>query len=465
MKKIIATLLVGMIVLLMAAPVQAAASTNVLKGTPTVDGLLDDMYLESAFQSVEDTYIWSWGYFMQGAEMPSEGTVYFLWDEDYLYVCGVVTDDTRASQEGEKTWQNDSIEHWLKDGGLNFKIHHAGDDNIFLGTDADGQASFDVEKIVHASTYTDTGYIIEAAFPMTDLAAGKTFGYRAQLNDIFDDSYTDGYAKGSPSTYTTYTCVDENGATPAPTAPATVPAETTPVYDGPYQVTNADMRAFAEIKDSYCVEENGEFVCNGNMVFGENAKYYGGLEFDMAITFQKDAGWVIVTNRATSTDVGSTSGCYAFTMLDTASGSAWYLTSWAYGGPNVLTGGNLVKDEMENKYGMYDGHAVLLNQESGKYYSYKFVTTDTDEGTRASMYVDGELIIDVIDPNMAMGNFAFIEGDATTPFKVKSVVAEAPATAPAETVPATTPTTGGISLIAVAGLGLVAASLASKKRK
>ena len=45
-----------------------------------------------------------------------------------------------------------------------------------------------------------------------------------------------------------------------------------------------------------------------------------------------------------------------------------------------------------------------------------------------------------------------------------------PATAPAETAPATTPaettpTTGGISLIAVAGLGLVAASLASKKRK
>ena len=41
----------------------------------------------------------------------------------------------------------------------------------------------------------------------------------------------------------------------------------------------------------------------------------------------------------------------------------------------------------------------------------------------------------------------------------------APATVPAETAPATTPTTGGISLIAVAGLGLVAASLASKKRK
>ncbi|MBR7143246.1 MAG: hypothetical protein IKD06_06905 [Clostridia bacterium] len=48
--------------------------------------------------------------------------------------------------------------------------------------------------------------------------------------------------------------------------------------------------------------------------------------------------------------------------------------------------------------------------------------------------------------------------------------ATAPATTPAETAPATTPaattpTTGGISLIAVAGLGLVAASLASKKRK
>ena len=52
---------------------------------------------------------------------------------------------------------------------------------------------------------------------------------------------------------------------------------------------------------------------------------------------------------------------------------------------------------------------------------------------------------------------------ATTP--AETAPATAPATTPATTPAETTPTTGGISLIAVAGLGLVAASLASKKRK
>lgn len=201
-----------------------------------------------------------------------------------------------------------------------------------------------------------------------------------------------------------------------------------------YQVTNADLRAWAETEGSFTVEENGEFVCTGNINFGEDEKFYDGMEFDMAITFEKDGGWVIVTNRATAYGLGGTSGCYAFTMEDTAAaGGVWYLSSWMGGGANVLSGGNLVKDDMENKYGLYAGHCIMLGQESGKYYNYKFTTTDTDEGVRASMYVDGELILDVIDANMAKGNFAFIEGDGTTTFKVKSVVADAPAeTAPAD---------------------------------
>ncbi|MBO4216811.1 MAG: hypothetical protein J5940_02590, partial [Clostridia bacterium] len=154
-------LLFGLFIL----PANADDSSSVQRGTPVVDGLLDEAYLSSATHTVSDTYVYAWGSCKQGDDLPNTGIVYFLWDDNYLYVCGVIEDSTPASQAGNKTWQNDSLEQWFRDSTKNsnslyFKIHHAADGTFFLGPDGDGQATFNIENAVHAQTYTDTGYIV-----------------------------------------------------------------------------------------------------------------------------------------------------------------------------------------------------------------------------------------------------------------------------------------------------------------
>ena len=222
-------LLFGLFIL----PANADDSSSVQRGTPIVDGLLDEAYLSSATHTVSNTYIYSWGSYKQGDPLPNTGVVYFLWDDNYLYVCGVIEDSTPASQAGHKTWMNDSLEQWFNDTTKNsntlyFKIHHAADGNFFLGEDRDGQATFNIEDAIHAQTYTDTGYIIEDAFPLDDLHAGKTFKYSGQINDILASDFEDGYAKGSQTPSQTLTLIGD-GSEPVdePSESAAEPSEST----------------------------------------------------------------------------------------------------------------------------------------------------------------------------------------------------------------------------------------------
>ncbi|MBR7093010.1 MAG: hypothetical protein IKI50_07520 [Clostridia bacterium] len=223
-------------------PVSAADSRDVQKGTPTVDGLLDEAYLSSATYTVPDKYVWSWGSFKEGDALRNTGIVYFLWDKDYLYVCAVIEDSTPTSAAGEKTntsWENDALENWFVDNEGNdgpfeadFKIHHAADGTFFVGPDGSGAATFNFAKSLHAQTYTDTGYIVEAAFPMSALRPGRTFSYSGQINDIWDPAYPDGYAMGSQNGDVEYTLVgeaDPADPTGAPTdlTPTTAPADPT----------------------------------------------------------------------------------------------------------------------------------------------------------------------------------------------------------------------------------------------
>ena len=227
MKMLLAILLICTLTILIAAPVHAANSTDIVMGTPTIDGKLDDIYLESACHNIAETYVWSWGGFSKGDDMPSTGCVYFLWDVNYLYLCGIVNDATPTStKEWGPIWQNDAIEHWFIETvdyeSVKFKVHHAGDGTIFLALDeVDQQPPFDKSNMFGVSTYTDTGYIVETAIPFTALKAGRTFTYSGQLNDIWDSNYSTGYAKGSQKPRITFTCVAD------PTTENTEPTENT----------------------------------------------------------------------------------------------------------------------------------------------------------------------------------------------------------------------------------------------
>lgn len=233
MKKLIALFLTCTLLLAVFMPAAAEPeASEIIKGTPVVDGLLDDAYLESASHVISNRYAWSWGGYTENDPRPSTGTVYFLWDENYLYACGVVKDSTPTSQAGEKTWQNDSVEHFFFDVDengfeLGFKINHSGDGTLFLGPhDLSGQATFDVSLTVSETTYTEDGYIVEAAFPMPAMAVGKEFLYNAQLIDIWDPDYSAGYAKGSAEPTIPFVCVEgKTTTTTTTTATETQPTE------------------------------------------------------------------------------------------------------------------------------------------------------------------------------------------------------------------------------------------------
>ena len=230
MKKLFTLIMAGLLTAAIIAPASAAGANEILKGTPTLDGQLDDIYTQSAVYTItEDQVNYPWG----GAEIqPYDGAAsYFLWDDNYLYVCTVNKDDTPMTLAlAEKGWQNDAAEMWFTDEGLLHKIHASADGNFFLGTDADGVTAYDFEGAKSAASFTADGWCVEVALPLNDLAAGREFSYSLQVNNILDDQGASGFASGSQKGDYGMKCVAEEVELPVeevveePTAPQTFDA-------------------------------------------------------------------------------------------------------------------------------------------------------------------------------------------------------------------------------------------------
>jgi len=213
MKKLFTLIMAGLLTACMIAPASAAGANEILKGTPTLDGQLDDIYAQSAVYTIENDVVnYAWG----GAEIQdfSNAVSYFLWDDNYLYICTTNVDDTPVALTGEKTWMNDAAEMWFIDEGLRHKIHAAADGNFFLGTDGDGQTAYDFAGAKSVANYTDDGWCIEVALPMNDLGAGKEFSFTLQVNNCLDDGAAAGSASGSQAGDYAMKCVAEEVVLP-----------------------------------------------------------------------------------------------------------------------------------------------------------------------------------------------------------------------------------------------------------
>ena len=216
MKKLFTLILAGLMTAAMIAPASAAGANEILKGTPTLDGQLDDIYTQSVVYTItEDKVNYAWG----DAAMQdySNAAAYFLWDDDYLYICAVNKDDTPMTlATAEKGWANDAAELWFVDEGLKHKIHAAADGTFFLSDrDADADTAYDFAGAKSASSFTADGWCVEVALPLNDLAAGREFNFSLQINDIIAANGDAGSASGSQDADYGIKCVAEAVVLPA----------------------------------------------------------------------------------------------------------------------------------------------------------------------------------------------------------------------------------------------------------
>lgn len=192
MKKLALVLSVIMLAaLIMSLPV-SAADYKVLVGTPELDGVLDDIYLQSANYTVttaDAVYTSGADY----ADVPEfAATTYFLHDLKYLYMCTVVTDakvvsvgESTIKANGEYTWQNDVTELWYSYNGSDWAQFNYDAFGLQLGMSTsfglDRGAGYDGR-----ATITDTGYITEVRLPLIDMNYGSTIYQNTQVNNIVE---------------------------------------------------------------------------------------------------------------------------------------------------------------------------------------------------------------------------------------------------------------------------------------
>ncbi len=179
-----AVLLIALQFVMIALPVSASDS-NVKKGTPVVDGVLDEIYLQShSYKITTENPLYN-----DGAEYTDAADTmaasYFLWDDKYIYVCTVVTDSTLFSvgmdvlDATDYTWQNDVCEMWWNVDGTQYLVN----------LDAFGfkMTGFPTvtgsEGYVAKSTMDQTSYTVEFAYPYANKTA-DTFNYSTQINNI-----------------------------------------------------------------------------------------------------------------------------------------------------------------------------------------------------------------------------------------------------------------------------------------
>ncbi len=182
------------------------AGEKILYGTPTIDGVMDEEYLAS-YRYIELPLV-NLNYSPLGFKRTqtimanTHGFVSYLYDEDYLYVCITVYDETLCSR-GEK-WRTETKWPWSDD-GAEIYLWFSAKDNMAIHSDAHNIRSVCDTHIeperVSDEIYTDTArkdwcakinedgksYVIELRVELPEyVVSGSKIGTLLEINDRFD---------------------------------------------------------------------------------------------------------------------------------------------------------------------------------------------------------------------------------------------------------------------------------------
>ncbi len=168
---------------------------QILTGTPIIDGKLDGLY-EDSYKVVQgkNPVIWV----PKEDNDNVEATVYFLHDDEYLYVCAIVTGDSAVVDTGAAGWACDGIDVWFMTPEKNVRTKITLDayaqpydaDNKYIGAFENG-LNVDVSKVEKAATRGEGSYIVEAKIPIPYYSESEgTIGINIQLNNVYDPADT-----------------------------------------------------------------------------------------------------------------------------------------------------------------------------------------------------------------------------------------------------------------------------------
>lgn len=192
MKKIIILAL-----LLVTLSVTCLAADEILIGTPIVDGVLDHLYLKSYTLTVtgaDDTFHTGKTGRPDGSEKDS-AIGYYLYDDNYLYVCIDVKDEEVYSRGKawivknieQLSWENDGVEARIYYPELGEAIQA---NQYIFQCDAKGVATINYLHMcetehVAATTLNEKGYTVEFAIPLDfDKKAGDEIGLAIEIDDL-----------------------------------------------------------------------------------------------------------------------------------------------------------------------------------------------------------------------------------------------------------------------------------------
>lgn len=155
-----------------------------VKGTPEIDGKLDDAWKSAPRVSVSKA---SPGLLMIDEEKMATAKVRLMWDEEHVYALWQVKDG-ELSAAGSDPWTQDSVELFL-DENMGRTLSYESDDAQyrvnFEGLISGQGSGYEESRLNAVAKKSKTGYVVEMAVRVHDtkLTDGMKLGVEFQVND------------------------------------------------------------------------------------------------------------------------------------------------------------------------------------------------------------------------------------------------------------------------------------------
>ncbi|ADL68522.1 Cellulose 1,4-beta-cellobiosidase [Thermoanaerobacterium thermosaccharolyticum DSM 571] len=169
--------------IVLSKPAQIATA---IYGTPVIDGKIDDIWNNVGGISTNTWVLGSNG---------ATATAKMMWDDKYLYVLAVVTDEN-LNKSSVNPYEQDSVEVFVDQN--NDKTSYYESDDGQYRVNYDNEQSFggstNSNGFMSATSITQNGYIVEEAIPFTAIIPSNStiIGFDLQVNDANENGQRTG---------------------------------------------------------------------------------------------------------------------------------------------------------------------------------------------------------------------------------------------------------------------------------